>query len=130
MPTINKPFLVKLLLVAAALTGALFGVHAVQAGRIPDAVKRQAERAADAGKLDSAVHYYRQYLEFAPDDVEAQVRLVELMRKRDPTQRGQADVLFLYDRILRLDPDRHAVRRDALAASLKLGRYSDALTHA
>ncbi len=30
------------------------------------------------------------------------------MRKRNPTVRGQAEVIFLYDRILRLDPDRHA----------------------
>jgi tetratricopeptide (TPR) repeat protein len=130
MPTINKRFLLILILVVAAFTGVLFGVHAVQADRIPEALKRQAERSADAGKLDPAIHYYRQYLEFVPDDVEAQICLVELMRKRNPTARGHADVIFLYDRILRLDPDRHGVRRDALAACLRVGRYSDAVTHA
>ena len=39
-------------------------------------------------------------------------------------------MIFLYERILRADPDRHAIRRDALAACLKFGRYSDAMTHA
>ena len=39
-------------------------------------------------------------------------------------------MLFLYDKILRLDPDRHKVRRDALASCLRLGRYSDAVAHA
>ena len=85
MPTINKRFLLKLILVVAAFTGVLFGVHAVQADRIPEALKRQAERNADAGKLDTAIHYFRQYLEFTPDDIESQIRLVELMRKRNPT---------------------------------------------
>ena len=130
MPTINKRFLLKLFLVVAVLTGAVFGVHAVQADRIPDALRRQAERAAEADKLDRAIHYYRQYLEFEPDDIETQVKLAELMRKRNPGARGQAEVIFLYEKILRADPGRDAVRREALAACLKLGRYSDAVTHA
>src|SRR5205823_4743050 len=71
MPTINKRFLLKLLLVLFAFTGALVAAHAVQAKRIPAALKLQAERAADAGKTDVAIHYLRQYLEFHPDDVEA-----------------------------------------------------------
>lgn len=130
MPTINKRFLLKLILGIAAFAGVLFGAHAVQADRIPEALKRQAERAAEASKLDRAIHYYRQYLEFEPDDVETQVKLVELMRKRNPTTRGLAEVIFLYERILRADPDRHPIRREALAACLKFGRYSDAMTHA
>ena len=85
MPTINKRFLLKLLLGVAAFAGVLVGVHAVQADRIPEALMRQAERAVEAEKLDQAIHYYRQYLEFKPDDVEAQVKLVELMRKRNPS---------------------------------------------
>ena len=48
---------------------------------------------------------------FHPDDVEALVRLSELLTKRNPTTRGQSELLFLYDRILRLEPDRHATRR-------------------
>ena len=130
MPTINKPFLLKLLLVVAVLTTALVAVHAIQADRIPESIKRQAERAAEANKLDVAIHYFRQYLEFIPDDVDAQVELVELLRKRNPTTRGQAEVIFLYDRILRLDPQRHDIRREALAACLRLGRTADAVTHA
>ncbi len=130
MPTINKPFLFKLLVALVLISGAVFGLHAIQAGRIPEALRGQAERASQNGKLDVAIHYYRQYLEFSPDDVEAQVELAALLRKRNPTARGQADVIFLYDRILRLDPQRHSIRREALESCLRLGRYSDALTHA
>ncbi|MBY0513385.1 MAG: tetratricopeptide repeat protein, partial [Gemmataceae bacterium] len=130
MPVINKAFLLKLVLVLAAVACVLVGAHAFQARRIPDALKRQADRAAEADKHDQAIHYLRQYLEFRPDDVDAQVKLAELLRRRSPTQRGNAELVFLYDRILRLDPDRHEVRREALALSLKMGRYADAATHA
>ena len=129
MPTINKRFLLKFILVVGPLRACCSAFDASRPTASPSA-RRQAERNADAGKLDAAIHYFRQYLEFTPDDIESQVQLVELMRKRNPSARGQAEVIFLYDRILRLDPDRHEVRRDALAACLKLGRYSDAVTHA
>jgi tetratricopeptide (TPR) repeat protein len=135
MPTINKPFLLRLVLVTAALAGALFGAHALQERRIPEALKQQADRAAGADKFDQAIHYLRQYLEFCPDDVEAQVQLADLLHRRNlrsPTQRGFSELVFLYDRILRLDPDRHEIRRMALALCLdpRVCRYSDAVTHA
>lgn len=130
MPTINKRFLLKLLLSLLVFTGVLFGAHAVQSRRIPAALKLQSERAAEAGKVDAAIHYLRQYLEFHPDDVEPQVHLADLVEKRGSTGRGQWELLFLYDKVLRLDPQREPVRRKALAASLRLGRYTDAQTHA
>ena len=130
MPTINKPFLVKLFIVVLALAGVLVGAHTLQARRIPDALKRQSERAAGSGKTDAAIHYLRQYLEFAPDDAEAMETLADLLRKRDPSYRGYTEYVFLSEKILRVDPDRHAVRREVLAACLKMGRFSDAATHA
>lgn len=130
MPTINKPFLLKLLLGILVFAGLLVGIHTIQADRIPLALKGQADRALEAGKTDVAIRYLRQFLEFSPDDVEIQVQLVDLLRKRITTGRGQAEVIFLYDRILRLDPDRHDVRRDALTTCLATGRFSDASTHA
>src|SRR5262249_9772307 len=117
MPTINKPFLLKLVLVVGVLAGALVGDHTVQARRIPETLKRQAARAADTGKVDAAIHYLRQYLEFNPDDAESLEKLADLLRQRTST-RGQSELVLLYDRILRIDPDRHPVRREALALCL------------
>jgi tetratricopeptide (TPR) repeat protein len=130
MPTINKPFLLKLLLAHLVFAALLVGVHTIQANRIPAALKRQSDRALEAGKPDVAVRYLRQYLEFEPDEIEIQIQLAELLRKRSPTAKGLSEIIFLYDRILRLDPDRHEVRREALATCLKMGRFSDAITHA
>lgn len=129
MPTINKSFLLKLVLAFIAVTGALFAVHTVQSGRIPDALKQQAERAAESGKTDVAIHYLRQYLEFQPEDVDTRERLATLIRER-PGGYDASGMLFLYDRILRDDPTREEVRREALTLCLRMARYSDAETHA
>jgi tetratricopeptide (TPR) repeat protein len=128
MPTINKPFLLKLVLAALALVGLVVGTHAVQARRIPDALLRQADRAADADKSQAAVHYLRQYLEFRPGDTDSQERLAELLKARPG--HNPSDLLLLYDKILRADPSRDAIRREALTVCLQIRRYTDAETHA
>ena len=128
LPTINKRFLLKMLLALGLLVGTLAGVHAFQSRRIPDALRRQSARAADAGKKDAAIGYLRQYLEFRPADIEAQVELTELVKSR-PNSNGH-DLLLLYELILRTDPNRDAIRRDALQLALALGRNTDAETHA
>lgn len=130
MPTIDKRFLLKVLLAVLAFAGILAGGHTLQARRIPAALKRQAERAAEIEKPDAAIHYYRHYLEFEPDDAEVLEKLAELLLRRDTSYRGYTEYVFLGERILRIDPQRDAVRREVLSACLKMGRYSDAVTHA
>ncbi len=129
MPTINKRFLFKLLVIFALIAGAIAGLHTIQAQRIPDALKRQAEMAMEAEKPDRAIRFLRQYLEFSPDDVNVQEQLAELLRNRT----GDAvrnELIFLYDKILRNDPARTTVRREAIIACLQLNRYTDAASHA
>jgi hypothetical protein len=91
MPTIDKRFLLKLVLVVLALSGVLFGAHALQARRIPDALRKQSEIAEEAGKPDSAIRYLRLYLEFEPDDVEALVKLTEMLQTRPASPRTQVE---------------------------------------
>lgn len=126
MPTINKRFLAILVLVCVVVSGLLFGIHAIQASRIPGALLRQAERAAANGQTDTAIRYLRHYLEFRPDDLDARVELADRLKSRGST----SELPFLYDAILRADAQRHTVRRDAVATALKLGRYTDAAEHA
>jgi tetratricopeptide (TPR) repeat protein len=130
MPTINKRFLLKLLIAVLVFAGLLAGGHTLQARRIPEALRRQSDRAFDAGKSDVAIHYLRQYLEFEPDDAAAIEKLATLLKRRDATWKGYTDFVFLGEKALRVDPERHALRRDVLAACLKMGRYSDAVIHA
>ncbi|MFO0802971.1 MAG: tetratricopeptide repeat protein [Gemmataceae bacterium] len=130
MPTIHKPFLLKLIIAVLAFAGLLVGGHTLQARRIPEGLLRQSERANDAGKTDRAIHYLRHYLEFEPEDANALEKLADLLRRRDPTYRGYTDFVFISEKVLRIDADRHDVRREVLASCLKMGRYSDAVIHA
>ncbi|MGL4424005.1 MAG: tetratricopeptide repeat protein, partial [Gemmataceae bacterium] len=129
MPTIHKLFLFKLFCGLGLLIAALMGLHTIQAGRIPAALLRQADRAKQAHQPDAAIRYLRQYLEFRPDDVDVQEDLADLLRKR-AGENTQADLLFVYDRILRMDPGRLSIRREALKLSLRHGRFADATEHA
>jgi predicted Zn-dependent protease len=129
MPTINKRFLLRLLFVVALAAGAIAGLHTIQAGRIPDALRRQAERAVEAEKPDAAIKFLRQYLEFRPTDADVQEQLATLLRARSGDA-ARSELVFLYDKILRNDPARAAVRREAVIACLQLRRFTDAAAHA
>ena len=103
LPTINKKFLLKLVVVVALLAGGLVLAHTVQAGRIPDSLMAQAERAheqaaEDPKKGDAAIGYLRQYLEFRPTDVEAMEKLGEWLRVRrkngDPSDRVLSEMMM------------------------------------
>lgn len=126
MPTIDKRFLLKLLIAVICGLGTLFALHAWQAQRIPEALRRQADRAVEASKPETAIRHLKQYLEFRPDDIDAQEQLAGLLR----ATHALGEVHFLYDRILRADPEREKTRADALSLALSTGRYSDAMTHA
>lgn len=129
IPTINKRFLLKVVVALLLVGGSVYGLHSVQARRIPDALRRQADRAADDGKRDAAISYLRQYLEFRPADADVQEQLASLLKERAGGGRP-TELLILYEKILRHDPGRHAVRREALATALALARFADAAEHA
>ena len=118
MPTINKRFLLVLLVSFAVGAGVLVGVHAIQERRIPDALRRQVERASNVGNRDHAIRYLRQYLEFRPNDLDARIELADNLKARG----SSGELSYLYDAILRTDPNRVAVRREAVALALKSAR--------
>lgn len=130
MPTINKPFLLKIILVVVAFAGLLVGANALQSRRIPEALLAQTDRAVEAKDLGAAIKYLRQYIEFCPDDLDSLVRLAELLEERDVNSRRPSELFYLHDKILREDPSREGIRRSALKLCLRMRRYSDAVPHA
>jgi tetratricopeptide (TPR) repeat protein len=130
MPTINRKLLLRLFIITIILGGGLFLLHYVQADRATDALRWQAERAAENGKLDKAILYMRMYLELRPEDHDAVVKLGDLILTRGSTQRELSSALFLFERVVREAPQRDDVRRKVLDVCLKLMRYSDATIHA
>ncbi|VTR98134.1 tetratricopeptide repeat protein [Tuwongella immobilis] len=128
MPTLNKRLFARLLLLTVLLGAGLFGLHRLQADRITQALLWQAERAAEQDKLDLASHYLSRYMEFRPDDIDAAVRLCDLLEKRG--KKDSQGLMFLVEKILRKDPENEAIRRKAVGICLRLKRYSDAIIHA
>lgn len=130
MPTINRRLLLRLFIVVVLLGAGLFALHSVQAERATDALRWQAERAAEMGKPDKAILYLQQYLELRPGDHEAALRFATMILKRGRGQKELASALFLYERVLREAPQLDDVRRKLLDICLLLGRNSDATIHA
>ena len=126
MPTVNRRFLLLLFVLFATGTGLLVCAHTIQSQRIPDALRRQADRATAEGSRDQTIRYLRQYLEFRPSDLDARIELADNLKARGTT----GELSYLYDAILRTDPLRMGIRRDAVALALKTGRFTDAADHA
>lgn len=130
MPTINKRLLLRLFLLTLVLGGGLFLLNYVQSDRVTDALRWQAERSAENGRNDKAIYYMKQYLELRPGDHDAAVKLGDLILARGGGRKDLANVLFLYERVLREGPRRDDVRRKLVDICLQLGRFSDASIHA
>ncbi len=130
MPTLNKKLFFRLLAACILLAGGIFALHQVQSGRVNDALRWQSERYAEEGKLDQAIYYLRLYLERAPEDIQAMVRLCDWLETRGNNSSPQlARRLMLYERILRAEPDHPEVRGKAIELCLALRRYHDAEVH-
>ena len=129
MLTINKKLLLRLFIGLIVLGGGLFLTHYIQSDRATDALRWQAEYAAENGKLDKAILYMRQYLELRPEDHEAATKLAELILKKGSGPRQLVGALFLYERVLREAPQREDIRRKLADLALRLNRHSDAQIH-
>lgn len=130
MPILNKRLLLRLVVLLLVLAGSLFGVHRVQANRVPTALLWHANNAAEKGKTDKAIAYMRQYLEFRPDDHDQAVKLGEMILDRATTYKDYTNAHFLFEKILREAPQRDDVARKLVTLCLLLGRSEDALIHA
>ena len=75
MRTLNVKLFV-ILTAALILGGAgIFGVHYLQAGRIAEALRWQADHAAQDNDPKKAVKYLLRFLEFQPHDLEVRAQL-------------------------------------------------------
>jgi tetratricopeptide (TPR) repeat protein len=108
------------------LVGGVFLLHYVQSDRSVDALRWQAENAANEGKVEKAILYTSQYLEFRPDDHEAAANLGDMILKRARTQKEFTNALFIFEKVNREAPEREDVRRKLVEICLKIGRYTDA----
>lgn len=131
MRKINTKLLLGLLLGTLFATGAVFGVHHFQYGRIADSLLWQARRAADQGQAPRQARYLQRYLEFNPKDLEAKAQLAKLWTSDDfadsPRERGKA--VRLLDDVLAQGDDQPQLRRLLVKTALEVRQYKMARNH-
>lgn len=124
-------------LAAFAVVGVgVYFLHAYQVQRSADVLLERARQLESDGKLKKAASYYRQYVGFAPDDLDARVTLANTIEKADDSLRSRFDALQTFEEVLRKDPDRHDIRRRVIEfwlspefARVSRTRFEDARTH-
>jgi tetratricopeptide (TPR) repeat protein len=118
--------LVALILVAV---GGYF-LHAFQVKRNAGSLRDLADKDREAGNLELAAAKLKQYVGLVPTDSDALVELADVLEQMpNKSPRDQFTVLELYDKAVRLAPDRDEFRLKAVEKAMALGRWSDAKIH-
>ncbi|HEY7327907.1 MAG TPA: hypothetical protein VH592_09720 [Gemmataceae bacterium] len=131
MRKINTKLLLGLLLGTLISTGAAFGVHHFQYGRIADSLLWQARRAEEQGQTRRQARYLQRYLEFNPKDLSAKAQLARLWTSDEfadsPRERGKA--VRLLDDVLAQGDDQADLRRLLVKSALEMRQYKMARNH-
>ena len=127
MVRVNFRLLFKLVLVALAFGGGIYGLYAYQSQRIPAAMLWQANNAAEQGKTDEAMKYIRRYLELNPDDHDQTLKLADLIQTRATSVKDLTNSLYLYEKVMREAPERVDAARKFVFVCVRLGRHADGL---
>ncbi len=131
MRKINTKLLLGLLLGTLFATGAVFGVHHFQYGRIADSLLWQARRAEDKAQARRQARYLQRYLEFNPKDLEVKAQLAKLWTSEEfadsPRERGKA--VRLLDDVLAQGDDQPQLRRLLVKTALEVRQNKMARNH-
>ncbi|HTU19173.1 MAG TPA: hypothetical protein VMG10_14025 [Gemmataceae bacterium] len=131
MRKINTKLLLVLLLATLFATGAVFGVHHFQYGRIADSLLWQARRAEEQGQVRRQARYLQRYLEFNPKDLDAKAQLARLWTSEEfddsPRERGRA--VRMLDDVLAQGDDQPELRRLLVKGALEVHQYKMARNH-
>src|SRR5579884_1327972 len=131
MRKINTKLLLGLLLGTLLTTGAVFGVHHFQYGRIADSLLWQARRAQDKGQVRRHARYLQRYLEFNPKDLEVKAQLAKLWTREEfaASLRERSKAVRLLDDVLAQGDDQPELRRLLVKTALEVRQYKMARNH-
>ena len=131
MRKINTKLLLGLLLVTLFATGAVFGVHHFQYGRIADSLLWQARRAEEQGQVRRQARYLQRDLEFNRKDLNEKAHLAKLWAGDEftdsPRERNRA--VRLLDDVLTQGDDKPELRRLLVKVALEVHQYKMARNH-
>jgi predicted Zn-dependent protease len=121
---------VLLLLAGAAVLGSVTHLaHGFQVRRNARALKEQAAQASQEGRPAQAADYLAQYLGLVPTDDEALADYALLLNRLARNGRERLQAYFLLEQVLRRQPERADVRREAARLAVEGGLWSAAREH-
>ena len=111
------------------VSAGLFFVHRVQVGRRGESNYDDALKYEAIGDLDRAAKYYRSYLRYDPDNLDATARYADLLERLAKQPVDHRLALMVMERLLHRDPKREPVRRKALAIARELKLHPEVARH-
>ncbi len=131
MRKINAKLLLGLLLATLLCTGAVFGVHHFQYGRIADSLLWQARRAEERGQIRRQARYLQRYLEFNRHDLAEKAHLAQLWTGEEfaDAPRERLKAVRLLDDVLAKGDDQPELRRLLVKLALETQQFKMARNH-
>src|SRR6185437_1896987 len=131
MRKINTKLVLGLLIGCIVCTGAVFGVHHFQYGRIADSLRWQARRAEEQGQVKQQAKYLQRYLEFNPKDLEEKAHLAKLWASDTfaGSVRERRKAVNLLDQVLTTGDDKPELRRLLVKMALEVQQFKMAHNH-
>jgi Tfp pilus assembly protein PilF len=133
IPTMRRTLNVKLLtitlIILAVLAGGVHWLHGYQVQRNAGDLLARADRAEEQEDLAGACDYLERYVALAPHDLDALARYGLLLDRAAKGPRDRFAAFFTLEKVVRLAPERHDVRRDLVRVAIAVHRHSDAHDH-
>jgi tetratricopeptide (TPR) repeat protein len=131
MNKVNVKLFAILLAAGVVLAGGLLVLHALQSGRIADALLWQARRAEEQGDLKKAAQYLQRYLEFEPEDQGERAHLGRVLAdpKLASNYQAREQALFVLEQVVARDAGRHDLRRPLVRVATELEQFDAAGAH-
>ena len=127
---LNKRLAAGLFAVIVVVTGGVHLFHGKQVRRSADAFLAQSDRAEKGGRFGQAVDYLVRYLVYRPTDVNALVHYAKLLEGEGPDEDARLKIVGVYQKALRLAPERAEIRRKLAELLVDQGDYGEAKLHA
>jgi len=115
-----------------ALGAAVAFLHGYQVQRNAKVIKIRAQEAEEQKDFTLAARYYRQYLLYAKDDLEAkkaQARCLDQKADKDKSRQDWQRIFSLLQDVLQHEPDNHDLRRKLVSLAMSMGQFNEAMEH-
>ena len=125
----NVRFLTIMMVLSLVVIVCVALLHRYQLRQFSGQWRQDMQAALEGGNIDKAITACTRYLTLYPNDTETLVQLGILLDENAASRPMLQQAFMTFETVLRQDDGRDKVRLRLVDVAIKLGRYSDALTH-